>query len=93
MRFGSFVTITPWAPMGLNQPGVSSALAPLYGIALQWLKEDREFRQELEKQGQKMRGARRNEVNMSQLWREFILTWIFTFSLSLPTQRRSTKSK
>jgi len=76
MRFGSFVTIpTPWAPMGLNQPGVSaSALRPLYDIALQWLKEDREFRQELEKQGQKMRGARRNEANMSQLWREFVLT-------------------
>lgn len=61
MRFGSFVTITPWAPMGVDQPGVSFALTPLYGIALQWLKEDREFRQELEKQGQKMRGARRSE--------------------------------
>lgn len=71
MRFGSFVTIpTPWVPTDLNQSGVSaSAPTSLYGIALQWLKEDREFRRKLEKQGQKMRGARRNEASMSQLWR------------------------
>jgi CCR4-NOT complex subunit CAF16 len=79
MRFGSFVTIpTPWIPTGLNQSGVStSAPTPLYVIALQWLKEDRGFRQELEKQGQKVRGARRNEASMSKLWRGHELTGIF----------------
>jgi hypothetical protein len=34
----------------------------LYNVALQWLKDDREFRRRLENQGRKLRGARRNEV-------------------------------
>lgn len=68
MRFGTFVTTpTSRIPTGLYQPGNStSAPTPLYGIALQWLKEDREFRRELEKQGQKVRGARRNEASIFQ---------------------------
>jgi len=79
MRFGSFVTIpTSRIPTGLNQPGNStSAPTPLYGIALQWLREDREFRRELEKQGQKMRGARRNEASIFQLWKGCEFTRIF----------------
>ncbi|EED81097.1 predicted protein [Postia placenta Mad-698-R] len=35
---------------------------PLYKLALQWLREDRELRRELEKQGRKTRGARIDEV-------------------------------
>jgi len=67
MRFGSFVTNpTPWDPMGINRPDVlASAPTYLYSVAHQWLKEDREFRRELEKKGQKIRGACRNEVSIS----------------------------
>jgi CCR4-NOT complex subunit CAF16 len=68
MRFGSFVTNpAPWDPMGVNRTGIlTSAPTHLYGVALQWLKEDQKFRRELENQGQKGRGARRNEVTTSQ---------------------------
>lgn len=34
----------------------------LYALALQWLREDRERRRELEKQGRKKRGAKSIEV-------------------------------
>jgi CCR4-NOT complex subunit CAF16 len=79
MRFGSFVTLPTFRiSTGLDQPRNStSAATPLYTIALQWLREDREFRRELEKQGQKMRGARRNEASIFQLWRGCELTRIF----------------
>ena len=51
MRLGSFSTEpTPWS---FNN-------TTLYETALQWLKEDRDHRRELEKQGRKPRGARQN---------------------------------
>lgn len=64
MRFGSFVVEpTPWevsTASSANQDlKVSSAL---YHVALQWLKEDRDHRRGLEKEGRKARGARRDQV-------------------------------
>ncbi|PPQ84257.1 hypothetical protein CVT25_011904 [Psilocybe cyanescens] len=60
MRFGSFVTLpTPWTPN--TDLGISLDTPTLYKLALQWLKEDRDYRRELEKNGQQVvRGARRN---------------------------------
>ncbi|KAF8558779.1 P-loop containing nucleoside triphosphate hydrolase protein [Imleria badia] len=53
MRLGSFLTEpTPWPFDNMT----------LYQIALQWLKEDRDHRRELEKHGRKPRGARRDGV-------------------------------
>lgn len=59
MRLGSFVQqpIT-WPPA--TEGTRSSTL--LYDVALQWLAEDRAHRKELERQGRKVRGARREEV-------------------------------
>jgi len=58
MRFGSFVTEpTSWPSGFTNGPHAPT----LYNVALQWLKEDRDYRRELEKQGRKARGAK-NEV-------------------------------
>ncbi|PBL02546.1 P-loop containing nucleoside triphosphate hydrolase protein [Armillaria gallica] len=55
MRFGSFTTPpTPW-------PFTDRPTSTLYSVALQWLKEDREYRRELEKNGLKLRGARKDE--------------------------------
>ncbi|KAK0242771.1 P-loop containing nucleoside triphosphate hydrolase protein [Armillaria nabsnona] len=55
MRFGSFTTPpTPW-------PFTDQPTSTLYSVALQWLKEDREYRRELEKNGLKLRGARKDE--------------------------------
>lgn len=49
MRLGSFLTEpTPWPLNNMT----------LYDTALQWLKEDREHRRELEGRGRKSRGAR-----------------------------------
>lgn len=64
MRFGSFVVEpTPWEVSETSSTTqdlkVSSAL---YHVALQWLKEDRDHRRDLEKQGKKSRGARRDQV-------------------------------
>lgn len=68
MRFGTFVTEpTPW-PLQTSTFDATQTTAMhanpsfLYSIALQWLTEDREYRRELEKQGKKTRGARREEV-------------------------------
>ncbi|KAG6336608.1 hypothetical protein ID866_2484 [Astraeus odoratus] len=56
MRLGYFVTEpAPW-------PFSSTASVNLYETALQWLKEDREHRRELEEGGRKIRGARRNQA-------------------------------
>ena len=70
MRLGSFVmNATSWplpAPSIVPQSG-NSERAPdstLFQIALQWLREDREERRELEKAGRKTRGARRGQVRM-----------------------------
>lgn len=58
MRFGSFVTNpTPW-PLVTARPDSES----LYLVALQWLREDRQVRAELERSGRKIRGARRDQV-------------------------------
>lgn len=55
MRLGRFVTLpAPWETL---QQTASGRTSRLYSIALQWLKEDREYRRELEKQGRKRRGA------------------------------------
>jgi len=65
MRFGSFVTepsswpITKDSALAAQFPPTTS----LFNVALQWLKEDKHYRQQLEKQGvKKTRGARRNET-------------------------------
>ncbi|KIM53823.1 hypothetical protein SCLCIDRAFT_138141 [Scleroderma citrinum Foug A] len=59
MRLGSFVTHPiPW-PLTSS---TASASRDLYHTALHWLKEDREHRLELERQGRKTRGATRNET-------------------------------
>ncbi|KAF9222029.1 P-loop containing nucleoside triphosphate hydrolase protein [Gyrodon lividus] len=59
MRLGSFLTEpAPW-PFASSQILKS---VTLYNTALQWLKEDREHRRELEKQGRKSRGAQRNQT-------------------------------
>ncbi|KAG7449219.1 P-loop containing nucleoside triphosphate hydrolase protein, partial [Guyanagaster necrorhizus] len=55
MRFGVFAT-PPTAWPFSDQPTVT-----LYSVAVQWLKEDREYRRELEKNGLKLRGARKDE--------------------------------
>lgn len=66
MRFGSFVTsptawpITPTSSLAVQFPTSTT----LYNVALQWLKEDRDHRRELENQGRKKRGARRDEVRL-----------------------------
>ena len=66
MRLGNFVmNATPWPlpsivpQLGNNERAPDSTL---FQIALQWLREDREDRQELEKAGRKTRGARRGQV-------------------------------
>ncbi|KAI0040087.1 P-loop containing nucleoside triphosphate hydrolase protein [Auriscalpium vulgare] len=66
MRFGAFATPpTSWPPV-VGPPGLQNALAlssqSLYKVALQWLREDREYRRELEKTGRKSRGARRDQA-------------------------------
>jgi CCR4-NOT complex subunit CAF16 len=66
MRLGSFVTnATPWPLPSIVPQSGNDERAPdstLFQIALQWLREDREDRQELEKAGRKTRGARRGQV-------------------------------
>lgn len=64
MRFGSFVTLPAAWPVTPGSALISQFLpaTTLYNVALQWLKADRDHRQELEKQGRKSRGARRNEA-------------------------------
>ncbi|PPQ73548.1 hypothetical protein CVT26_010358 [Gymnopilus dilepis] len=65
MRFGTFVTPpTPWNPVGPSILSKNvSAPVTLYQVALQWLKEDRDHRLSLEKQGKQVtRGARRDET-------------------------------
>jgi len=59
IRLGSFVQqLTAWPPSDVG----SNNDNPLYDIALKWLIDDREHRRNLENQGRKVRGARRDEV-------------------------------
>ena len=62
MRLGQF-TAQPEMWNSQNGSGEGSASgSPLHGKALRWLKEDREYRLELEKRGRKVRGARSDGV-------------------------------
>ena len=65
MRFGELVSgPVPW-PITNDEHLLKAKIptpATLYNVALQWLKDDRDFRRRLENQGKKLRGARRNEV-------------------------------
>jgi CCR4-NOT complex subunit CAF16 len=61
MRFGAFVTPPiPWpTPKSISiSKNDVQVCTPLYRMSLDWLREDREYRHELEKQGKKRRGAR-----------------------------------
>lgn len=95
MRFGSFVTLpTPWTPNPSD--GTISNTSNLYKVALQWLKEDRDFRRELEKEGKRIvRGARRNEVGVWAIadHGNFSETVSPILRLFPPTRRLSTESK
>jgi hypothetical protein len=66
MRLGTFVKKPrPWpnAVAEQSSDNVTGGLdQTLFKIALQWLREDREHRRELEKAGRKTRGARRGQV-------------------------------
>lgn len=68
MRLGSFVTPPTSWPITPTSSLFSQFLqsTTLYNVALQWLKEDRDHRRELEGQGKKTRGARRDEVCATQ---------------------------
>lgn len=71
MRFGEFVGAPVlWSPAGPEEPEEHSPFeagstshpgTTLHAVAIQWLKEDREYRRELERNGRKLRGARRDE--------------------------------
>ncbi|KAJ7890820.1 P-loop containing nucleoside triphosphate hydrolase protein [Mycena leptocephala] len=63
MSFGRLVIPpSPW-PIPSDSPlSAQFGSATLYAVALQWLKEDRDYRRELEKQGRKLRGARRDQT-------------------------------
>lgn len=63
MRLGSFVTLPTIWPF--ENGSVVGPNTQLYNVALQWLKEDRSFRRELEKKGRKVRGARKDEVRVA----------------------------
>ncbi|EIM88158.1 P-loop containing nucleoside triphosphate hydrolase protein [Stereum hirsutum FP-91666 SS1] len=63
MRFGSFVTNpTPWPLVPVGGTSAIHDSQSLYLVALQWLREDRKERAELEKSGRKVRGARRDQA-------------------------------
>ncbi|KAF9534353.1 P-loop containing nucleoside triphosphate hydrolase protein [Crepidotus variabilis] len=62
MRNGEFVTNpTPWSTdSAVGSLSLTTTL--LYQVALQWLKDDRDHRRELEKLGKKTRGARKDDA-------------------------------
>lgn len=64
MRSGSFVTSpSAWPIIPTSSLAMKfSTSTTLYNVALQWLKEDRDHRRQLENQGMKRRGARRDET-------------------------------
>ena len=70
MRLGSFVMDpTPWPPSPIDNAGAPDRT--LFRTALQWLREDREHRRELEKAGRKTRGARYDQVQAPSFIRLF----------------------
>ena len=69
MRLGSFVMDpTPWPPSPVDNAGVQTADGALFRTALQWLREDRQHRRELEKGGRKTRGAKRDQVRVAVVY-------------------------
>ncbi|KAF7313306.1 P-loop containing nucleoside triphosphate hydrolase protein [Mycena chlorophos] len=63
MSFGRLVSPpTQWPLEPNSELGLKFGSASLYQVALQWLKEDREYRRELEATGLKLRGARRDQT-------------------------------
>lgn len=66
MRLGTFVKqprLWSYALAEQSLDDIAGGLdRTLFKIALQWLREDREHRRELEKAGRKTRGARRGQV-------------------------------
>ncbi|EIW82140.1 P-loop containing nucleoside triphosphate hydrolase protein [Coniophora puteana RWD-64-598 SS2] len=62
MRFGSFVTEPTVWPSGFFNTVSTPPPGALYSTALQWLKEDRDYRRGLETAGRRARGARKGEV-------------------------------
>ncbi|KAJ6515913.1 P-loop containing nucleoside triphosphate hydrolase protein [Mycena sanguinolenta] len=64
MSFGRLVTPPTAWPIRADSPlsAQFGSSATLYNVAIQWLKEDREHRRELERNGRKVRGARRDEA-------------------------------
>lgn len=62
MRLGTFVTApSPWPFPNVLTNGTATRL---YSAALQWLRDDRDYRRELEVQGRKRRGAQSQEVSI-----------------------------
>lgn len=55
---------TPWPPSSVDPPLGDKDCPTLFQTALEWLREDREYRRELEKAGRKTRGARRGQVRI-----------------------------
>ncbi|KAJ7283678.1 P-loop containing nucleoside triphosphate hydrolase protein [Mycena rebaudengoi] len=63
MSFGRLVTPpSAWPLVSGSALSTQFGSSTLYNVALQWLKEDREYRRELEKNGRKLRGARRDQA-------------------------------
>ncbi|KAF9009091.1 P-loop containing nucleoside triphosphate hydrolase protein [Cyathus striatus] len=64
MRLGTFITPpTPWPIEPTSALAVQfTSTTSLYRVALEWLKQDRDHRLQLELEGRKNRGARRNET-------------------------------
>lgn len=80
LRLGTFVQ----PPLPWNKGDVS-----LYDIALQWLTEDRAHRRELELEGRKMRGAKRNAVRGFTLVPVARLTFFPLMQSSVPSDSES----
>ena len=96
MHLGTFLAQpTPWplTPDVLaNAVTVDLGSNPtLYALALQWLREDRERRRELEKQGRKKRGAKSVEVCI-RVARSPVVGIDHVYDRCLRTLRRSTGS-
>jgi hypothetical protein len=88
MRFGSFVTEPTLWPSGFTD---GQQAPTLYNTALQWLKEDRDYRRELEKEGRKGRGPR-NEVCSDFYFSKNVVTHPWNSRPSLQTLRHFTRS-
>lgn len=73
MRFGELVSEpVAWTPQNPGQDLVrhgASTGSTLHAMALLWLKEDRDYRRELEKTGgRKQRGSRKDETTDSEIF-------------------------